>query len=1104
MKFVFILLGLFISIEISAQTENIIFRNITADDGLPITSVSNIASDVFGYIWIGAWDGVYRYDGKVFKKMLKENLDGRILSADPEGNIWISVQHRGLIKYNTAIDSFIAYPSIDNRRFTQMVFTENNEAIAESDSGLVVLDDKMGQFIVDSGQMPGVVYEAVSNGSTIWFFHEYNGKWSIGTRKPDHSYHYEDMPKDQNKSTQSEEGLALPIYLIPYEKEGLMLVTPSGWATRKNNDDNWVFGRLKNGKEIGDNADVLLDNDKTLWINQQRALVKIDIETGESVEYLPNPAIANSILTMAGNGSGSQLFLDNQGILWVSRFSQGISLLNTHASDFGLLRDEDGQPISDILSAYEEEDGSYWVGVRRAENSLIYCNSSGQTLKTYSGSYISPPGKTTSNELSHPFPWCIDQSTDGTIWIGTGSPGNTPGGMNKLIKDSDIITRFKHDPDDTTSISANWILNVVVDGSDRIWITDRNTRTSILDPDTDEIIRYRLPMEGVIKYDDPSKCWAYMADDEGNIWVNTKIEGEYHLSLIDHITLKVLNTPVKLDNPNFVDPHQDNLGRVWVTTENGIGYMIKPYNKTEKTIRLDNKDLPEFKVTTINSDDDNQIWLGTDIGLIRLDPETESCAHYGYVRGLQGFYFDGSYKGPSGKLYFWGNGGINIFDPHQIKSNPFPPDIALRDIFIDGTSVLNNDNDVYLKSENKLKINHGVNVVNFEIAVIHFGGSGQNEYKFLLEGFDKDWRNGNTDGRITYTTLPKGDYTLKVKGKNFDGIWSDEVVLLRTKVFPPWWQTYWAYLGYFIIAGILLYLFLIYQKARITRVEREKSMEKELEQAKEIEKAYAELKAAQSQLIHAEKMASLGELTAGIAHEIQNPLNFVNNFSDLSIELIDEATEELKNEELFETLSILNDVKENLGKVSHHGKRADRIVKNMLMHSRIQSGEKVNTDINQIISEYLNLAYHGMRAKHPTFKVELKSFLDEKIPDIKARPQEIGRVLLNLITNAFQAVHEKKISSSNGYEPTVVLGTKSISDIKDGQLIEISISDNGPGIPMELEEKIFQPFFTTKPTGEGTGLGLSLAYEIVKAHGGDILVDSDSMSGSIFRIKLPV
>jgi two-component system, NtrC family, sensor kinase len=283
------------------------------------------------------------------------------------------------------------------------------------------------------------------------------------------------------------------------------------------------------------------------------------------------------------------------------------------------------------------------------------------------------------------------------------------------------------------------------------------------------------------------------------------------------------------------------------------------------------------------------------------------------------------------------------------------------------------------------------------------------------------------------------------------------------------------------------------------------------QQKKEIEATLGILKATQSQLIQSEKMASLGELTAGIAHEIQNPLNFINNFSDVNKELLGEIKDEIDKKNFEEVKLLAKDVIENESKINHHGKRADAIVKGMLQHSRRSNGQKELADINSLANEYLKLAYHGLRARDKSFNATIQTDFDKNIGNINIIPQDIGRVILNLITNAFYAVNEKslkaKASGDNRYEPTVWVNTK-----KEEDVFLISVKDNGNGISQKTVEKIFQPFFTTKPTGEGTGLGLSISYDIIKAHGGELKVETRSAeeaaesgkegTGTIFTIIL--
>ena len=283
-----------------------------------------------------------------------------------------------------------------------------------------------------------------------------------------------------------------------------------------------------------------------------------------------------------------------------------------------------------------------------------------------------------------------------------------------------------------------------------------------------------------------------------------------------------------------------------------------------------------------------------------------------------------------------------------------------------------------------------------------------------------------------------------------------------------------------------------------------------IERTSALNESLNNLKSTQAQLIQSEKMASLGELTAGIAHEIQNPLNFVNNFAEVSGELVDEMNEELEKGDVEEAKAIGKDLKENLSKINHHGRRADAIVKGMLEHSRTNEREKTLSDLNTLTDEFVRLSYHGLRAKDKSFNADFKLELEPDLPKVNIVTSDMGRVILNLVNNAFYAVNEKAKSTpqppegGEGFKPVVIVQSMTIKSPSGNLGVEISVKDNGSGIPEHIKEKIFQPFFTTKPTGSGTGLGLSLSYDIVKANGGELKVESVEGEGTEFVILLPL
>jgi signal transduction histidine kinase len=399
-----------------------------------------------------------------------------------------------------------------------------------------------------------------------------------------------------------------------------------------------------------------------------------------------------------------------------------------------------------------------------------------------------------------------------------------------------------------------------------------------------------------------------------------------------------------------------------------------------------------------------------------------------------------------------------------------------------------------------LRLPYYQNYLQFHFTQTNIGNREAIWYRYLLQGEDKKWsdKTSNTFSR-NYLNLSPGNYIFKVSSI-YRGEW-DSPSIFRFTILPPWWQTGWAYVMDFLIISGLAWAFARYRSRKLKR-ENVLLENKITRRTAQLQQSLEDLKTTQTQLIQSEKMASLGELTAGIAHEIQNPLNFVNNFSEVNLEMNRELREkieklEISAKEKSDIDELMTNIEQNEKKINHHGKRADAIVKGMLQHSRSSNGLKEATDFNALADEYLRLSYHGLRAKDKKFNVNLVTRFDDHIGKINIVPQDFGRVLLNLYNNAMYSVGEKKKQLNGDYEPTITVTTK-----KQNGKVEMIIADNGIGIPKKVLDKIFQPFFTTKPTGEGTGLGLSLSYDIIKAHDGEISVHTKDGEGAEFIITL--
>jgi two-component system NtrC family sensor kinase len=451
-------------------------------------------------------------------------------------------------------------------------------------------------------------------------------------------------------------------------------------------------------------------------------------------------------------------------------------------------------------------------------------------------------------------------------------------------------------------------------------------------------------------------------------------------------------------------------------------------------------------------------------------------------------------------MLFQGDIYKRMGDPHR----------AARTI-LEGMALLNVTNDLVHRGQGSLLLSNVYADLGKTDSALYYAKEGlkiyerrkdpagkRDAYDLLSSYFDKM---GSIDSATIYLKLAKSlsDSLNDEERKNllaFQDIVVDEQVKLE-KLEKEKIEAREKLRIYLLMSGILVFMVIVFLLSRNNR-NRKKTNEILRQRNEEIENTLHQLRSTQTQLIQSEKMASLGQLTAGIAHEIQNPLNFVNNFSEVNKELANELEQEIDKGNYTEAKAIAKDIRVNEDKINHHGKRADAIVKGMLQHSRASSGIKEPTDINVLTDEYLRLAYHGLRAKDKSFNATMKTDFDQGIGKINIVPQDIGRVILNLITNAYYAVAEKKKKVAEGFEPTVAVATKRLN----GKVM-ISVRDNGNGIPPKTLDKIFQPFFTTKPTGEGTGLGLSLSYDIVKAHGGEIRVESRENGFTEFVVILP-
>jgi len=717
------------------------------------------------------------------------------------------------------------------------------------------------------------------------------------------------------------------------------------------------------------------------------------------------------------------------------------------------------QPVTSIWSLKLDREGNLWAGTNIGQFRGDPETSVFRLFK--------PPG--ISDEILQAFWSPFLHSSSGHFWFGSWDYG-----LFRYDPVTDEVVNYAHNPNDPNSLGGMIVGSIYEDEMGYIWVGGGSPFGDILNPLF--LDRINVQTNRIERFFDANKQSGMVSDitedNDGNIWFIDWIHG-----------LKKLNPAT------------------------GIFKSFAPYNSL----------LPSNHLLSLVNSGDGKLWLSDQSSIIEFDPETEIMSVFNQNRGIRNAYnhFKSGSAADDGELFFSRRGGFHAFYPDQILQQR---NIRLPDIRITGFQMIGEQNpsavfELFEKpvwQTEAIRLAHDQNLFALSVALFDFYDASSNQLQFMLEGYDRVWRNDIRNGETSpYINVPPGEYTFRVRGANSFGVWNMEGASMGITILPPWWRTWWAYTFYSMLFIVGVVAVDRVQRRRVQQKERERAREKEMEQAKQIEIAYENLKTAQDQLIQQEKLASLGQLTAGIAHEIKNPLNFVTNFSDVSIEMIEEALEEVKKVNLkfniqnLELSDILSDIEANLRKIHEHGSRADRIVKSMLMHSRGGDGKMEPTPLNPLIEEYVNLSFHGMRAGKDAIDVEIELDLDDSIGEVPLIAEDFSRVILNLCNNAFDAMRSvssmSEDSVSGGYKPKLSVRTKS----KDNT-ITIEIEDNGSGIPEEIKDKILQPFFTTKKGTQGTGLGLSITNDIVKAHGGDITIKSKKHEGTTFIIELDV
>jgi ligand-binding sensor domain-containing protein/signal transduction histidine kinase len=1094
--------------------QDLIFTKVPLDKDSGLDSglglIAGIAQDQQGFLWLATHSGLYRYDGYTLTTFTNKQFDANTLAdnrlesitADRNGTIWLGFWAAGLDNFDPRTGKFTHYrhnpldpKSLSDDLVTALLQDRNGNLWVGTHKGLNLLNPETGTFTRyqhDPGNPA-----SLSDNKVRAIYEDRNGTIWVGTGSP-----WESKPEEGGLN-RFDPGTNT---FVRYKHNP---------GDEKSLSSNWIRA-------------IYEDSHNNFWIGTHGdGLHRMDRQKGtfERFPYdVQHPEkLSRPYVDKAKQNDGVNIILeDAAGSLWIGTYDSGLNQFNTKTGKVTPYQkstaDTTGLDDNNIWAAHTTREGMLWFGTANGNlyrvdpqrhrvshmttNSDVYSfyeDEAGFLLIGTSKGLLHKDLRTGKvkhfvhrpndpRSLSTDTVYAIYKDSTGDFWLGGAS-----GDLNKYHVLTGTFTRYQHDKANEASLSAGPIYAMLEDRQGNFWIAtgfgldkmDREHGTfthNRHDPNDPGSISHN----GVV---------SIFEDETNYLWLGTRFGGG-----VNKFNPTNGRTKKYLLGTNVVRIIKDAWNVIWVATESSGVYRYD--RKSDSFVSLGsllNEDISHIK--SMVEDDQQKLWFSTKHGLMNLDKERDNISLLAESYGVKpgSFNFPAGYKGRDGKLYFGSQSGYYTFSPQQWQPNPTPPQIVFSGLrlFDDPVQPGSGPLKAPLNEIRMLQFGPDEDVFTFTFTGIHFNNPEQNRFYFKLENYDHDWRRA-TDRTASYYNVPPGNYVFRVKIANSDNVWAERSLAVRVN--PHWWNTWWAYIGYgLLLVGVVLN-FNRLQRRRLIKRERYRARERELAQAREIEKAYHQLKRTQAKLIQSEKMASLGELTAGIAHEIQNPLNFVNNFSEVSEELVQELEQEANAGNKEHVLAITADLKQNLQKIHQHGKRADSIVKSMLQHSRPTSGGKEPTDLNALADEYLRLSYHGQRAKFKGFQVTLETHFDPGMERVETVPQELGRVLLNLFNNAFYAVRQKQELLGSGYEAKVEVSTCR----RNGQ-VEIKVKDNGTGMPEAVRKKVFQPFFTTKPSGQGTGLGLSLSYDIItKGHGGELLVESEEGNYTVFTILLPV
>ena len=1094
----------------SAYSQSYFISKIVPPEDINWGRITSITQDRQGYMWF-AGEGLYRYDGYRFTTYRNEPLNpqslgfhkAEVVYCDQKGTIWVGTHGGGLDRLDKATGLFTHYRhdpknllSISHDEVTALLEDQHGNFWVGTHGGLNRMDRQTGRFIAYRHDPANP--NSLSNDQVRVVYEDRQGVLWVGTGSPFGQTRIGDGGLNRFNSQTSTftrylyqptnpHSLANNMVQAIYEdRRGMFWVgtfgdglhtldRKTGIITRypydPKNPERLSRPYLKNGVKTPSDGVTFVQEDSTgsLWIGAYlNGLNRYDATRHKIVHFEAETGKSDA---MQDNGPWA-FYTSRDGVHWVSTWDGGLYRFVAKQSIFPFT-----PTGSQVFAFCQDSFGRLWVGT---EHGLIQ-----HTPKTgHVQRFVHDPLNLAS--LRHSDVREIHQDRQGIIWVGTRG-----GGLNRFNEPTQTFDSYRHDPKKPNSLTDDNVQLIREDRDGKLWL---GTPLGLdeFDPKTRQFIHHRAnPLDPNTLSDNAIP--TLIEDHLGLIWA-----GGYFAGGVNRFDPKTRRFQQYLPKFHVTGMAEDKNGVVWVGGSEGFFRYDRTNDRFSEI--LNSRTIQSYMINTLQVDDQNNLWLGNWTNLAKYDPKRNVQTRFGKFQGVDGHIPSfSSYKASDGQLFFGNQTGYYAFYPDQINVAGRPADVLITAIRVHDQPLLAGPDSPLTETLDRVRqisLTYKQNVLSFEFACIDYRNPDDNRHLFKLDNYDVAWRWGGPERTASYINVPPGQYVFRVKGSSSNGPWAEKQIIIV--IHPPWWQTWWAYTLYVLLAIGSIWA-IIHYRSWALRLKNQQLEQQVNLRTKELSQSLANLKTTQNQLIQKEKLASLGELTAGIAHEIQNPLNFVNNFAEVSVELADELHQSVEENDKALAQSLSADLRQNMQQIVHNGQRASNIVRAMLEHSSNSTGERQATDLNGLAEEYLKLAYHGFRAKHSGFTAILKTDFYADLPHLEVVAGDLGRVLLNLYNNAFYALHQRQMQKEVAYEPMIGVSTRLVE-----QHVELRVQDNGLGIPAPIRAKVFQPFFTTKPTGQGTGLGLSLSYDIVtKGHGGEMWVESQEEQGTVFIIRLP-